>query len=116
MIEEESNKPIFKRNVEGDASETGLVKFILPLLLKKYGGEYEEGLEEIRKTFPIIRYGKDQKLAQIPFSSDIKFNLLIRDANPSVENPTKEEDNMTVFLKGAPDRVIRRCSTINIKG
>lgn len=38
MIEEENNRPIFKRNVEGDASETGLVKFILPLLMKKYGG------------------------------------------------------------------------------
>jgi sodium/potassium-transporting ATPase subunit alpha len=52
----------------------------------------------------------------IPFSSDIKFNLIIRDMNPSVKNPTTKEDNMCVFMKGAPERVLGRCTKILVNG
>jgi magnesium-transporting ATPase (P-type) len=48
----------------------------------------------------------------IPFSSDIKFNLQIRDMNTLVRHPTTAADNMYVFLKGAPERVVNRCSTM----
>jgi sodium/potassium-transporting ATPase subunit alpha len=41
---------------------------------------------------------------------------LIRDANPSEQNPTTASDNITVYLKGAPDRVIDRCSHVLING
>lgn len=116
MVDDEIAKPFFKRKTEGDASETGLVKFIQPLLLKEYGGMYENGLDEIREKFPIIKYGADNKLAQIPFSSDIKFNCLIRDANTAEQNPSNTEDNITVFLKGAPDRVITRCTHVLVRG
>lgn len=116
LIEAEKAKPFFKQVVEGDASETGLVKFIQPLLCDKYGGEYENGLDGIREAFPILKYGKDEKIAQIPFTSDIKFNCLIRDANPKVNDPSDAKDNITLFLKGAPDRVIKRCSNILVKG
>jgi sodium/potassium-transporting ATPase subunit alpha len=116
LINEEERLPLFKRKTEGDASETGLIKFIQPLLMAEYGGDYDEGLNGIRKEYPILKYGKDEKLAQIPFSSDIKFNCLIRDANPSEKNPKHAEDNITVYLKGAPDRVIDRCSTILVRG
>lgn len=37
-----------KRNVEGDASETGLVKFAMPALMTQYGGDYKDGLNSIR--------------------------------------------------------------------
>jgi sodium/potassium-transporting ATPase subunit alpha len=118
MIEAEQTKPFFKRKTEGDASETGLIKFIQPLLMKEFGGEYEEGLTGIRNKFPIMRYDSNghEKLAMIPFSSDIKFNCLIRDANPAVTNPTNAKENITVYLKGAPDRVIDRCSTVLVNG
>jgi magnesium-transporting ATPase (P-type) len=49
MVDDEEKKNWLKRNVVGDASETGLLKFIQPLLLKEYGGEYEKGLDEIRE-------------------------------------------------------------------
>jgi magnesium-transporting ATPase (P-type) len=32
------------------------------------------------------------------------------------KNPTSAEENMYVFLKGAPERVIERCSSILING
>jgi sodium/potassium-transporting ATPase subunit alpha len=106
LIEIENQKPYFKQNVEGDASETGLVKFVQPILDTRYEGEYENGMSGCRNTFPIVKYGAENTEAKIPFSSDIKFNLLIRDANKDCDSPTCAADNMTVYLKGAPDRVI----------
>ena len=72
-----------KRNVEGDASETGLVKFAMPALMTKYGGDYADGLNTIRETFPVMKVGKNgEDPAMIPFNSAIKFNAIIRDMNP----------------------------------
>lgn len=52
----------------------------------------------------------------IPFSSEIKFNLYIRDMNKKVRKPTRKEDNLMVMLKGGPDRVLPRCNRILVKG
>jgi len=52
----------------------------------------------------------------IPFSSEIKFNLIIRDMNTAEKNPKHADDNMFVFLKGAPEKVILRCSTMLVDG
>ena len=54
--------------------------------------------------------------ALIPFSSDIKFNLIIRDMNKKEKNSTNIDDNMFVYLKGAPERVVNRCSSILLNG
>lgn len=100
----------------GDASETGLIRFVQPLL---WGGDHgcydEKGLDGIREKYPMMK-GVDGVDALIPFSSDIKFNLLIRDMNPKVARATKEEDNCCVFMKGAPERVLSRCSTVLVDG
>lgn len=37
---------------------------------------------------------------------------MVRNMNPAVQNPTDAYDNLTVYLKGAPERVINRCSTL----
>ena len=88
MVAEEAAMNYIKRAVKGDASETGLIKFAQPILMKEYGGDYPEGLEGIRKAFPtvITGEGEDTKAAEIPFSSEIKFNLLIRDNNPDTRS------------------------------
>lgn len=52
----------------------------------------------------------------IPFSSEIKFNLFIRDMNPSLTNPSNIDDGLMVIMKGAPERILNRCSRILIKG
>jgi len=52
----------------------------------------------------------------IPFSSDIKFNLIIRDMNKNEKNPSSKEDNLCVFMKGAPERVLGRCTKILVDG
>jgi sodium/potassium-transporting ATPase subunit alpha len=85
LIAAEEAKPFIKRNVEGDASETGLVKFVQPLLMDGPYGNYQVGgLDGLRKRYPMmISTGGDPCL--IPFSSDIKFNLIIRDMNTEVK-------------------------------
>jgi hypothetical protein len=49
------------------------------------GGEYgcydKGGLNGIREANPIL-IGGDKDACLIPFASDIKFNLIIRDMNP----------------------------------
>lgn len=44
----------------------------------------------------------------IPFSSDIKFNLIIRDFKPDSRYPMPWK-KYGLYLKGAPERVINRC-------
>jgi sodium/potassium-transporting ATPase subunit alpha len=36
--------------------------------------------------------------------------------NPEVKNPTRIEDNLTVYMKGAPERILSRCSRILVNG
>jgi len=54
--------------------------------------------------------------ALIPFSSEIKFNMFIRDMDKGNNNPSSREDNLMVVMKGAPERILSRCSKILIKG
>jgi sodium/potassium-transporting ATPase subunit alpha len=52
----------------------------------------------------------------IPFNSEIKFNLFIKDMNRSNRNPSTKKDNLVVFMKGAPERILSRCNKILIQG
>lgn len=76
-------------------------------------------MNETRAAYPTHTFknnhGKEIS-AVIPFNSDWKFNLFIRDLKPSVRNPTSADENLCVFMKGAPERMIERCSKIFIGG
>lgn len=74
LIVAEKDLLYIHRHCKGDASETGLVQF----------GQAVMDLDETRGKYPTYTYMKDGKEIQclIPFSSDIKFNLFIRDMNP----------------------------------
>jgi len=75
-------------------------------------------LDETRAEYPIASYIKNDKKieAKIPFSSETKFNLFVRDLNHKVDHPYSADDNMVVVMKGAPERVINRCSKILVNG
>lgn len=75
-----------KKNVKGDASETGLIKFVQPLFMKEFEGLDHDGLEGYRGKFPVVKNISGDP-AMIPFTSDIKFNMMIRDLKPSDSNP-----------------------------
>ena len=86
--------------------------------MTKYGGEYENGIETCRAAFPIVKSGEgeDKNPAMIPFSSEIKFNLIIRDNNPKIRQAEAPADNISVYIKGAPDKVLLRCSKVLVNG
>lgn len=76
-------------------------------------------LGETRGGQPVYTYKDSQGShieSMIPFNSDIKFNLNIRDMNPSVKSATTKKDNITVYMKGAPERILTRCTKILIDG
>ena len=56
----------------------------------------------------------------IPFSSDIKFNLIIRNIGQfDYSNyPSKVvfNDEYCIYMKGAPERIIGRCAKILMDG
>ena len=113
MIADEKARRFLKRSTKGDASETGIVRFITPALMQVYGGfidagaikQHENALEAIRAQYP-VRRGADKTELAIPFNSGIKFNLIIRDMG---------NDQTTVYLKGAPEKVLKRVSKILLR-
>ncbi|KAM5147388.1 LOW QUALITY PROTEIN: potassium-transporting ATPase alpha chain 2-like [Callospermophilus lateralis] len=85
--------PIMKKVVIGDASETALLKFSEVIL-----GD----VMEIRK--------RNRKVAEIPFNSTNKFQLSIHET----EDPN--DKRFLMVMKGAPERILEKCSTIMING
>ena len=86
-----------------------MIKFIEPIL----------GLEKFRHSYPTFNYslGDNKQIeALIPFSSEIKFNMFVRDMNKNEINPKSPKDGLVLFMKGAPERILNRCSKILING
>uniref|UniRef100_A0A8B9KUA6 Sodium/potassium-transporting ATPase subunit alpha n=1 Tax=Astyanax mexicanus TaxID=7994 RepID=A0A8B9KUA6_ASTMX len=85
--------PILKRDVAGDASESALLKCI----------ELSCGaVKQMRE--------RNKKVAEIPFNSTNKYQLSIHET----EDPN--DNRYLLVMKGAPERILDRCSTIMIQG
>ena len=87
-----NDSDIMKRAVAGDASETAILRFM----------ESVTGVvADYRKNYP--------KVAEKPFSSTYKYQFSIH------KNPEPDPNNNNHFIlvmKGAPERIIKLCSTI----
>jgi sodium/potassium-transporting ATPase subunit alpha len=109
LIAAEKKMLYIHRHCKGDASETGLVQF----------AQAVQDLDETRGKYPTYTYkdaaDKDVECL-IPFSSDIKFNLFIRDMNKDVSDGANIDDNLCVFMKGAPERILSRCTKMLVEG
>ncbi|KAF7398681.1 hypothetical protein HZH66_006578 [Vespula vulgaris] len=76
--------PIEQRDVIGDASETGILRFC----------EHIHSTDTFRRRYP--------KVAEIPFNSTLKYQLSIhRDTNSYI-----------LIMKGAPEIILDYCTTI----
>jgi sodium/potassium-transporting ATPase subunit alpha len=76
-------------------------------------------LAETRKKFPTWTYKSDQGKdieCLIPFSSDIKFNMFIRDMAKNDDKTGGLNNNLCIYMKGAPERILKRCSKILVNG
>eukprot|EP00118_Oscarella_pearsei_P002645 m.11136 g.11136 ORF g.11136 m.11136 type:complete len:1036 (+) comp23003_c0_seq1:66-3173(+) len=84
---------VFARECSGDASETALLKCV----------EFASGsVEEMRERNP--------KVAEIPFNSTNKYQVSIH----AQEDPS--DKRYLLVMKGAPERILDRCSTILLQG
>ncbi|KAG8567645.1 hypothetical protein GDO81_013727 [Engystomops pustulosus] len=90
---DEEGVPISKRKVNGDASEAALLKFSENVL---------GNVMDIRR--------RNEKVLEIPFNSSNKYQVSIH----IPEDP--EEKGYLLVMKGAPERILDRCSTIMIGG
>uniref|UniRef100_A0A673MUP6 Sodium/potassium-transporting ATPase subunit alpha n=1 Tax=Sinocyclocheilus rhinocerous TaxID=307959 RepID=A0A673MUP6_9TELE len=89
----QNHLPVLKRETAGDASESALLKCIElccgPVI-------------EMREQYP--------KIAEIPFNSTNKYQLSVH------KNPNSSESKHLLVMKGAPERILDRCSTIVFQG
>ncbi|XP_046886397.1 sodium/potassium-transporting ATPase subunit alpha-1-like [Hypomesus transpacificus] len=93
FLAEQTNVPILKRDVAGDASESALLKCIELCC---------GSVKQMREKNPAI--------AEIPFNSTNKYQLSVH------KTSTPSESKHLLVMKGAPERILDRCSTILIQG
>merc|ERR1711970_367841 len=87
----QENVAILKREFNGDASEAAILKCT----------ELSKGnVMEYRKN--------NKKVCEIPFNSTNKFQVSIHES--------EDMDNYLLVMKGAPERILDRCTTIVVDG
>lgn len=92
---------IDQRVTDGDASESGILKFF----------ETIEPVDVIRSEFPQLRVNNED--IKIPFNSEIKCAGFMR----KVTNPELQQESFFwLAYKGAPDYLIKKCKTYLING
>jgi len=82
--------PILKREVNGDASEAAILK-----------------CTELSRGNVMAYRANNNKVCEIPFNSTNKFQVSIHD---------DAEEGFLLVMKGAPERILQRCSTISVNG
>lgn len=90
--EDQKDVPILKRMCNGDASESALLKFV-----------------EMVTGDTIKLRDQNKKVCEIPFNSTNKFQVSVHESNA----PTHK---YFLAMKGAPERIFERCSTILVGG
>lgn len=85
--------PILKREVNGDASEAALLKCV------------ELAVGDVRGW-----RSRNKKVCEIPFNSTNKYQVSIH------ETQDKNDLRYLLVMKGAPERILERCSTIFMNG
>ncbi|KAJ6500696.1 aminophospholipid-transporting P-type ATPase [Mycena sanguinolenta] len=84
---DKTDVPFEQRQILGDATETGLTRF---------AGRQLSSYDEHQKNFP--------KVFEVPFNSTNKWALVILEKH-------HHEGVLTSYIKGAPERVLAKCST-----
>ncbi|KAI0648406.1 aminophospholipid-transporting P-type ATPase [Trametes meyenii] len=79
--------PFDQRKILGDATETGLIRFA-----GKHISDYD------------VYQGQHPKVFEIPFNSSNKWALVILEKQ-------HKDGILTAYIKGAPERVLAKCST-----
>eukprot|EP00051_Salpingoeca_urceolata_P026987 m.479568 g.479568 ORF g.479568 m.479568 type:complete len:1130 (-) comp21507_c0_seq1:294-3683(-) len=97
--------PHQERKVKGDASEAAILKFVDGTAVK-FPGEHDGYYKESEAFRPL-----NEKVLNVPFNSKDKFAASVHKTQDG-----REGDALLLVLKGAPERVIGKCSHIMING
>merc|ERR1712180_67211 len=89
----DKSKSVMTREVSGDASEAAILK-----------------CTELSKGDVMEYRARNRKVCEIPFNSQNKFQVSIHET----EDPN--EKRYLLVMKGAPERILERCSTIVVDG
>merc|ERR1711970_1414487 len=89
----QDNVSILKREVNGDASEAAILK-----------------CTELSKGNVMEYRARNKKVCEIPFNSTNKFQVSVH------EQEDKSDSRYLLVMKGAPERILDRCSTIVVDG
>ena len=92
----QEDTPILKREVNGDASEAALLKCC-----------------ELSRNNIVGYRGQWEKVCEIPFNSTNKYQVSIHKKG---QEDGEDIGRYLLVMKGAPERILDRCSTILIKG
>merc|ERR1712172_154390 len=90
---QQENVPILRREVNGDASEAAILK-----------------CTELSKGNVMDYRARNKKVCEIPFNSTNKFQVSIHET----EDPN--DNRYLLVMKGAPERILERCTTIVVDG
>ncbi|KAJ3098907.1 hypothetical protein HDU96_010895 [Phlyctochytrium bullatum] len=85
---EQTDVPVEKRTVNGDATESGLFRFAAQKL---------PDIDDLADKYP--------KVFEIPFNSENKWHM-------TIHKKAHNNGRLTLYMKGAPERILRICSTI----
>jgi magnesium-transporting ATPase (P-type) len=96
-----NEEDILKREIKGDASEGALIKFAEGVVKNQNSENNIENLRSMHK-----------KHFMIPFNSTNKWMLTI---TSPLENGVPK-NNLTLHMKGAPEKIIAKCSHYLIEG
>ncbi|KAJ1659897.1 hypothetical protein IWQ61_001090 [Dispira simplex] len=80
--------PLEERQILGDATETGLIRF---------AARHLDDFDQLPTVYP--------KVFEIPFNSEHKWHM-------TIHRRAHRDGPLTLYLKGAPERVLRLCSTV----
>ena len=80
--------PVKEREILGDATESGLIR---------YAADQLSGYDQLADEFP--------KVFELPFNSDTKWHM-------SIHKKAHANGALTLYIKGAPERVWKLCSRI----
>merc|ERR1712073_164821 len=88
----QGNIPVLKREVNGDASEAALLKCC-----------------EVTTGDAMKQRAQNKKVCEVPFNSTNKYQV-------SIHEDKDRDGNYLLVMKGAPERILDRCSTIVVNG
>eukprot|EP00741_Cyanophora_paradoxa_P009503 tig00001496_g9203.t2 len=96
FVPDDMSLPIEDRRTLGDATETGLIRFC----------EAVEPLDPFRARFT--------KVCEVPFNSKYKYAISI--TTEKTDSAVQRRGRFTLWMKGAPEKIIERCATIMQNG